>query len=87
MQSYLLVFEFSNKKLEKATGLSKYCPQRYSKFAMNSHDVSAYDCSFPHIQRRFRGRGNNILVGEVVKANVGELEEEVREGFTRHMRK
>ena len=34
-----------------------------------------------------QGRGNNILVGTVVKAKVGELEEEVREGFLRILRK
>ena len=32
-------------------------------------------------------RGKNILVGVVAKAKVGELEDEVREGFTRRLRK
>ena len=33
-----------------------------------------------------RGGGNNIVVGTVVKANIGELEKEVREGFLRRTR-
>ena len=34
-----------------------------------------------------RGRGNKIVVGTSVKAKIGELEEEVRVGSTRRMRK
>ena len=34
-----------------------------------------------------RGRGNKILVGTVVKSNICELEEEVRAGNSRSMRK
>ena len=33
------------------------------------------------------GRGNNIVEGTVIKAKIGELEEEVREGSSRRMRK
>ena len=33
------------------------------------------------------GGGTKILVGTVVKANVGDLEEEVRDGFSRPLRK
>ena len=40
-----------------------------------------------HTQRSYRGRRNNILVGVVVKSKVGELENEVREGFSRRLRK
>ena len=29
-------------------------------------------------QKKLKGRGNNIVVGTVVKAKIGELEEEVR---------
>ena len=47
-----------------------------------------YSCqSFTPIQRRFGGRGNKIMTGTVVKAKVGELEDEVREGFFKRMRK
>ena len=41
----------------------------------------------PHIQQACRERGYNILVGTAVMANVGELEDEVREGFPRRLRK
>ena len=34
-----------------------------------------------------KGRGNKIVVGTVVKAKIGELEEEVRVGSSRRMRK
>ena len=34
-----------------------------------------------------KGRGNNIVEEAVVKANIGELEEEVRAGKSRRMRK
>ena len=34
-----------------------------------------------------KGRGNKIVVGTVVKAKIGELEEEVRAGNKRRMRK
>ena len=34
-----------------------------------------------------KGRGNKIAVGTVVKAKIGELEEEVRVGSSRSMRK
>ena len=34
-----------------------------------------------------RGRGDNILMGEVVKEKVGELEDEVKEVFYRRPRK
>ena len=38
-------------------------------------------------ERKLKGRGNNIVVGTVVKAKIGELEEEVRVGSSRSMRK
>ena len=34
-----------------------------------------------------KDRGNKIVVGTAVKAKIGELEEEVRVGSTRRMRK
>ena len=34
-----------------------------------------------------KDRGNKIVVGTVVKAKIGELEEEVRVGISRRMRK
>ena len=38
-------------------------------------------------ERKSKGRGNNIVEGTVVKANIGELEEEVRAGNSIWMRK
>ena len=39
------------------------------------------------IQRRYRGGGDNILVEMAEKSKLGELEDEVREVFSRHFRK
>ena len=38
-------------------------------------------------QQKLRGRGNKIMVGRVVKSKIVELEEEVRAGNLRRMRK
>ena len=38
-------------------------------------------------ERKSKGRGNKIVVGTAVKAKIGELEEEVRVGSSRRMRK
>ena len=38
-------------------------------------------------ERKLKGRGNKILVGTVLKAKIGELEEEVRVDSSRKMRK
>ena len=40
-----------------------------------------------HIQWRYRWKGNKILVGMVVKSNLGDLEDEVRELFYIRLRK
>ena len=40
-----------------------------------------------HTQLKVRGGGGKTVVGTVVKANIGDLEEEVREGFLRSMSK
>ena len=39
------------------------------------------------IERKLKGRGDNIVVGTVVKAKSGELEEEVRAVSSRRTRK
>ena len=41
--------------------------------------IVSYQDSLP-TQRKLRGRGNKIVVGKVVRSNLVELEEEVREG-------
>ena len=38
-------------------------------------------------ERKLKGRGNKIMEGTVVKAKIGELEEEVRAGNSIRMRK
>ena len=38
-------------------------------------------------EQKLKGGGNKIVVGTVVKAKIGELEEEVRVGSARRMRK
>ena len=38
-------------------------------------------------EQKLKGRGNKIVVGTVVKAKIGKLEEEVRVGSSRRMRK
>ena len=38
-------------------------------------------------QKNKHGRGNKIMVGTVAKAMVGELEEDIREIFSRRLRK
>ena len=47
---------------------------------------SSFQPPFP-IQWRGRGKRNNIFVGNIVKAKVGKLEDEVRKLFYRQMRK
>ena len=47
--------------------------------------VSSQD-SLP-TQRKFKDRGNKIVVGTLVKAKIGELEKEVRAGSSRRTRK
>ena len=50
--------------------------------------LTAYYKSLSTINQRFRGGGGvNILVGTIVKYKVGELEEELREGFFMQFRK
>ena len=52
----------------------------------SNYIVSSQD-SLP-IQRKLKGRGGgNIVVGVAVKSKIGELEEEVRAGSSRRMRK
>ena len=52
----------------------------------NSNSIVSFQGTLP-TERKSKGRGNNIVVGIVVKAKIGELEEEVRVGSSRRMRK
>ena len=40
----------------------------------------------PHTQQKCRGTNKKVLLGKVVKEQVGELEDEDREVFSRQMR-
>ena len=54
------------------------------------HDHLKFYCflsGFPSYIAKIEGQGKNIMVGTVVKANIGELEEEVREYNPRRTRK
>ena len=42
--------------------------------------------TFPH-QTKKRSSGNKIMVGTVVKSKLGDLKEEIREGFLRRLSK
>ena len=54
------------------------------------HDHLKFNCFFsrsPSHRQKSKGRGNKIVVGTVVKAKIGELEEELRVDSARRMRK
>ena len=51
----------------------------------NSNSIVSYQGTLP-TERKSKGRGNKIVVGTVVEAKIGELEEEVRVGSSRRMR-
>ena len=61
--------------------------QSYAQLTMNTSIFTTYYQYSPHTQINLIGGGGNIVVGTVVKAKIGELEEEVREGFSRRMKK
>ena len=81
MQSCFLDFEFCLLKThKKATQRSRRSARQNTNLTMtNSIFTASYQASLP-TQRKLRGRGNKIVVGAVVKANIVELEEEAREG-------
>ena len=54
---------------------------------MNPYIPTAYFATTCPTQTKTRYKGNKIIVGTVVKAKVGELEEEIGEGFSRRLRK
>ena len=62
--------------------------QQYPQLTMNPYSFTA-SSHFPppHTSEVQVGGGGKILVGTVVKAKLGELEEEVREWFLRQLRK
>ena len=51
-----------------------------------SNSIVSYQVTLS-TERKLKGRGNKIVVGTVVKEKIGELEDEVRVGSSRRMRK
>ena len=49
-----------------------------------SNYIISYQASLP-TKKKSKGRGNKIVVGEVVESNIDELEDEVRAGSSRIM--
>ena len=75
MQSNVLCFEFCLLKTHKrATRLLRRSAQQYAKIAMTTSKITDSSQASLPTQIIFRGRGGEIVVGKVVKANIGELE-------------
>ena len=88
MQSCFLYFDNCVRKThKKATGHSRCSYRRYTELTIaTSNSIVSYQASLP-TERKLKVGGNKIVVGAVVKAKIGELEEEVRAGNSRRMRK
>ena len=88
MQSFFLYFDHCFLKThKKATRRSRNSYQRYTQLTMTtSISIFSSQASLP-TQQKSKGRGNNIVVGAVVKSKIGELEEEVRAGNSRRASK
>ena len=72
---------------KKETRHSRRSYQQYTQLTMTiSNSIFSYQASLP-TERKLKVRGNKIVVGAVVRAKIGELEEEVRAGSSRRMRK
>ena len=88
MQSCFLCFgNCVHKKHKKETRHSRRSYQQYTRLTMTtSNSIVSYQDSLP-TELKLKVRGNKIVVGTVVKAKIGELEEEVRAGSSRRTRK
>ena len=88
MQSCFLCFEICVRKTHKnSTRRSRRSYQRYTQITMTTSNyiVSSQDPS--PTEKKLKGRGDKIVDGTVVKAKIGELEEEFRADNSRRMRK
>ena len=88
MQScfFVLIIVFA-KTHKKATRCSKRSYRRYTQLTMTtSNSIFSSQASLP-TERKSKGRGNKIVEGAVIKAKIGEMEEEVRAGSSRRVRK
>ena len=84
-------FEFclieNQKKNQMLKTLQEPSRRGYYHLTMNtSIFIPSYQHS-PQKQHRFMGWGEKIMVGTVVKTKVGESEEEIRELFSRRLKK
>ena len=88
MQSCFLCFDICLLKThKKATRNSRRSYRQYDQLTMTTSTfIVSSQYSLP-TQQKSKGRGGKIVVGTVVKSNIGELEEEVREGSLIGMRK
>ena len=88
MQSCFLCFDICVRKThKKETSRSRRSYGRYTKLTMTTSSyIVSYKDPLP-TKRKSKGRGNKIVVGTVVKAKIGELEEEVRAGSSIRMGK
>ena len=88
MQSCFLCFDHCVCKTHKnATRRSRRSYRRYNQLTITTSNSIVYSQASLPIEQKLKGRGVNIVVGALVKSKIGELEEEVRAGSSRRMRK
>ena len=88
MQSCFLCFEIFLLKTHKhETRRSRRSCQRYNQQPMTTSNSIVYSQVFLPTEIKLKVRGNKIVVGTVLKSKIAELEEEVRAGNSRRMRK
>ena len=75
------------KKHKKAIRHSRRSYRRNTERTMLTSNSIVSSQEPLHTERKLKARGNNIVVQTVVKAKIGELEEEVRAGNSRWTRK
>ena len=88
MQSCFLCFENCVQKThKKATILLRRSYLQYTQINITaSNSIFSYRDSLP-TDLKLKDRGNKIMMGMVVKAKIGKLEEEVRADNSRMIRK
>ena len=94
MQSYFLSFDFCVRKTHKKatrrsrrSRRSKRSFRGYTKLAMTTSNYMVSSQAPIPTERKLEVRKNKIVEGAVVKDKIGELEEEVRAGNSRRIKK
>ena len=72
--------------LKRRTKLTIMYRQNNERTMNTSNSIVSSQGPLP-TERKLKGRGENIVVGTVVKAKIGKLEEELRVGSSRRVRK